>query len=322
MLSYDLKTGYSCNNRCKHCVIEDSKDKLMNNGEKIDLTTEECFSQIEYAKTCGATNVVLTGGEVTIRKDFLDLIRKCQSSRLNVTVQTNGRMLRKKEILDKLSKDDNITFIIALHGSKANTHDSITQVVGSFNETCQGIKQLCNKGMLVVVKVVMSKVNMYELPDIVFLSNELGVKYICFAFPHGQGAARRNFDVIIPRYSEIRPLLEETIKCSEKCGIQIEFEDVPYCIIPKHMKLVGELKYLNKGALCTQVGEETYNWNEIRKSIKSNGEQCSCCDLNNLCEGVWSEYVEAFGDNEFRPIKLNDKYKEALSWYLRKNKVK
>ena len=29
MLTYDLKVGYACNNKCKHCVIDDSKDRLI-----------------------------------------------------------------------------------------------------------------------------------------------------------------------------------------------------------------------------------------------------------------------------------------------------
>ena len=49
MLSYDVKVGYSCNNRCKHCVIDDSKDKLIAQKEKIDLSTDECLSLIKNA---------------------------------------------------------------------------------------------------------------------------------------------------------------------------------------------------------------------------------------------------------------------------------
>ena len=74
MLTYDLKVGYSCNNRCKHCVIEDSKDKLVSQNTTVDLSTDECLKQIEFAFEKGAQYIVLTGGEVTIRKDFKMLI--------------------------------------------------------------------------------------------------------------------------------------------------------------------------------------------------------------------------------------------------------
>ena len=76
MRSYDLKVGYSCNNRCKHCVIDDSKDKLIERKENIDLTTEECIFLINKAVDLGTKYIVLTGGEVSIRKDFPDLLRK------------------------------------------------------------------------------------------------------------------------------------------------------------------------------------------------------------------------------------------------------
>ena len=49
MLTYDLKVGYSCNNRCKHCVIDDSKDKLIEQHCNVDLSTQECINQIDDA---------------------------------------------------------------------------------------------------------------------------------------------------------------------------------------------------------------------------------------------------------------------------------
>ena len=53
--------------------------------------------------------------------------------------------------------------------------------------------------------------NLLELPGIVKVGSQLGVKYFCFAFPHGQGAARKNFDEVIPQYSYLQPILEKLI---------------------------------------------------------------------------------------------------------------
>lgn len=312
MRSYDLKVGYSCNNRCKHCVIDDSKDKLIERKENIDLTTEECIFLINKAVDLGTKYIVLTGGEVSIRKDFPDLLRKCAEEKLNITVQSNGRLLGKDSLLDVYKDICDIRFVIALHGAE-KTHDSITQVPGSFKETSNSIKKLVGINKLVILKVVISKINMEELPDIVNISKNLGVKYICFAFPHGQGAARKNFEEVIPTYSELKKYLFETIELAKRLEIQIEFEDIPFCIIPKNMHLVGELKYLgDDDAFCSQVKEKMFDWNQIRKDIKSKSEKCLNCDLNTICEGVWSEYTETFGFNDFKPIKFPANKKESV----------
>lgn len=318
MLTYDLKVGYACNNRCKHCVIDDSKDRLIEQKTSINLTTEECIKQIDDALLEGIDSIVLTGGEVTIRKDFEELIKKCTDNNLNITIQTNGRQLANPEIVQAVKNVKNIRFVVALHGESSKVHDEITQVKGSFDETCKGIKAMCDLGKLVVLKIVISKINAEELPGIVKVGSQLGVKYFCFAFPHGQGAARKNFDEVMPQYSYLQPILEKLIFTAKEYNANVEFEAVPFCIIPNHMQLVGELKYFDGDTLCTQVKEDTFQWSEVRTSIKKKGDDCINCDMNMFCEGPWFEYVDAFGTDEFKPIKFPIEKKEFIVESIKK----
>lgn len=304
MLTYDLKVGYACNNRCRHCVIEDSKDKLIEQHTSYDLTTEECLKQLDFAAKKGAKFIVLTGGEVTIRKDFPILMNKCKEYDFDVTIQTNGRRLFTENIANSIIEYKKVRCLIALHGSNESTHDSITQVAGSFSETCKGIRHMTENNVLVVLKVVISKINMIELVQIIDLASELGVQYICFAFPHGQGAARKNFDEIIPTYTALSPILKNIVEEAKNKRINIEFEAIPFCVITYAMQLVGELKYLSGNTLCTQVKEDTFDWETVRKSIKRKSPKCESCDMNSICEGVWSEYSESFGLSELKPIVL------------------
>lgn len=312
MLTYDLKVGYSCNNRCKHCVIEDSRDKLLKQKFPIDLSTEDCFRQVDYAVDQGAKYIVLTGGEVTIRKDFTQLVDYCSRKGLNITIQTNGRQFNTPEVARAITTYSNVRCVVALHGACSDIHDGITQVAGSFNETCEGLWCVIQQGILTILKVVISKKNRNELTEIVKLAGKLGVRYICFAFPHGQGGARKRFDEMIPTYSELRPDLDSLIRVAKANRIQIEFEAIPFCIIPRDMELVGELKYRFGNTLCTQVREEPFDWAEVRKSIKSKAPQCKRCSMDSICEGVWSEYIDAYGGDEFVPISVPEHMQERL----------
>ena len=312
MLTYDLKTGYSCNNRCKHCVIEDSRDKLVEQKSSTDLSTEECLFWVDYAVGQGAEYIVLTGGEVTIRKDFQQLVDYCAQKGLNITIQTNGRRLHAPDVARTISAWSNIRCVVALHGACSDTHDEITQVAGSFDETCKGIRYVAQHGILTILKVVISKKNRSELPGIVKLADELDVRYICFAFPHGQGGARKRFNDVVPTYSELCPDLDSLIVAAKARHIQIEFEAIPFCMIPHDMQLVGELKYRFGTTLCTQVGEDPFDWAEVRKSIKSKAPQCGHCSMGSICEGVWSEYIVAYGVSEFVPISVPEQMKKRL----------
>ena len=85
MARLDLKTGFICNNNCYFCVQADNK--LKENRDFADLKKD----LIQLRKSCD--EVVLTGGEVTIRKDFLKIVKLCKKLGYNIIqIQTNGRM--------------------------------------------------------------------------------------------------------------------------------------------------------------------------------------------------------------------------------------
>jgi MoaA/NifB/PqqE/SkfB family radical SAM enzyme len=69
----DIKVGYLCNNHCLHCAIGDFKRELEENNVATDLTTQQVFQLLEN-QACTADNCVLTGGEITLRKDCAQLI--------------------------------------------------------------------------------------------------------------------------------------------------------------------------------------------------------------------------------------------------------
>ena len=88
----DLKVGFTCNNNCIHCVISDKFSER-------DLTLLEIQDLINgYIEQYGTIQLTLTGGEITIRKDFLDIMRFVQQKKYEglitfVDMQTNARML-------------------------------------------------------------------------------------------------------------------------------------------------------------------------------------------------------------------------------------
>ena len=67
MRRVDIKTGFLCNNNCKFCVQAGSKCEGNRSFEEIENNLKECRERCDQ--------VVLTGGEVTIRKDFFEIVK-------------------------------------------------------------------------------------------------------------------------------------------------------------------------------------------------------------------------------------------------------
>ena len=85
---FDLKVGTSCNNSCIHCVVG---DEIMANNNNLS------FKEIKDILVNNINNIdtlQLTGGETTIRPDFLDILKyaKNELGIKKIILQTNGRM--------------------------------------------------------------------------------------------------------------------------------------------------------------------------------------------------------------------------------------
>ncbi|ELV7518885.1 radical SAM protein, partial [Photobacterium damselae] len=280
---FDLKVGYSCNNKCTHCVITEQRDALIEHAKKYDLSLDECKSLIKNYISHGIKGIVITGGEPTIRSDLDKILAFCEENKLDITLQTNGRKLMRNRLRNIYPHLTNFKALVALHGAKAKTHDEITLVKNSFHQTCAQLSEFFALGFHATVKVVMNRNNINELADIVHLVHMLGGSSINFAYPHGLGDAKKNFNEIAPSYSELKPHLAKLIEVAEKLNIEIEFEAIPFCILKHNLTLVGELKYAQQEIVCSPVNQKSFDWDEVRLGIKMKGKQCANCDFDMLC---------------------------------------
>lgn len=306
----DIKVGYSCNNRCIHCVVEPSRRDLQRDGGRMNWTTEEVLGVIDEAKDRGSSSIVLTGGEVTLRKDFPQLMAHALCLGMSVAVQTNGRQL---EAWDKLHAFDNIcaSFTVAVHAPNAEIHDSITRAPGSFDETIRGIQLLCRRSNISVTgKLVISKRNQVELCETLEMLAGIGVRRFNIAFPHAERFPPKDFAEVVPRYRELR---EELACCATFLAanrFNSVFETIPYCVTPNcpeiwerslDAMLVVQGKN-NPGFIRAPGDDSLHHWEKERKQIKHKSSRCTACLFDKSCEGPWKEYVEAYGDEELQPL--------------------
>jgi MoaA/NifB/PqqE/SkfB family radical SAM enzyme len=298
----DLKVGYSCNNRCLHCSVESNRERAKRHG-KPDLTTAQCIDQLQQGIRRGVNQVVLTGGEPTLRSDLKEILDFCQEHDLFVHFQSNGRRFSDEKVISAVRDIERVVFIIALHSPIPKQHDSTTRCPNSFNETVSGIKNLLKNGKQVIGKVVITRKNQPELVGLLRLFSELGVKRVNYSFPNIDGGMEKRFDQLIPRYSKVKEEALKVLESAETENIYVDFESLPFCIIPHYPYLVADLQYLVKiGRSIVHLDEKPHDWDRERISKKQKFSQCRGCVYDCICEGVWKRYIEAFGEKEFQPV--------------------
>ncbi|KAJ1723191.1 Molybdenum cofactor synthesis protein 1 [Coemansia erecta] len=86
-----------CNLRCQYCMPEEGID--LTDGDKL-MTTPEILRIARIFVTQGVDKIRLTGGEPTVRKDIVELIRGLNELRplglRKIAITTNGIALRRK----------------------------------------------------------------------------------------------------------------------------------------------------------------------------------------------------------------------------------
>ena len=289
----DVKTGFNCNNRCRFCVQGDKRDLYGNKD------TDEVKKVLEAARL-DSDSIVFTGGEVTIRPDFIELVKYAKDLGFRkIQVQTNGRMLAYKKFAERTVAAGANEFSPAVHGHTPELHDYLTRAEGSFKQSVQSIKNLKELGQYVITNSVITRSNFRHLPALAALLIRLGVDQYQFAFVHALGTAQENFNRIVPRMTLIEPYVKRGVALGKKAGRLVFTEAIPYCFMSGYEEHVAE-RFMPRTKIFdakSVVDDYTsYRWTEG----KAKGPVCAGCTWNAVCEGPWKDYVDGYGWDEFR----------------------
>ena len=139
-ISINLDLTSACNFSCPFCVDA----KLINSGKS--LTLEEVKKTIRTLHSHGLLSVILIGGgEPTLHKDFIEIVRYIKSKKLQLGIVTNGTRLGKIEaVAGELKEKDWVRVSIDAAGEEVfkAMHLPKTQVtLGQILEKAKKVKK-------------------------------------------------------------------------------------------------------------------------------------------------------------------------------------
>ncbi len=310
----DIKVGLSCNNACVHCIMEPVKKAQKRSGNGLDADTASVKGLIASAAERGFSHITLTGGEVTVRPDFPDLVLFALAQDLTVVIQTNGRQLARpsrRAFLRQVTDPDRVQFVIALHGPDEAIHDAVTRRPGSFRQTMRGIEALRQDGFRVCGKLVISRINLDGIVATLRLLKRLDIDECVVAFPHAEDFSSQVFHRVVPRYDAVAAVIQAILAADPATfPSEMSYETIPYCVVRdvrfwrSSLDLVFLQERLRGSETLIEMSMtgDTIDWSAARGQIKTKPAACGDCLLDPLCEGPWLEYVAHFGEREFQPV--------------------
>ncbi|MGV8121047.1 MAG: radical SAM/SPASM domain-containing protein [Candidatus Xenobiia bacterium LiM19] len=168
-----IKVTPRCNLQCSMCTY-------WSTDRGPELTTAELVKVLEDLKALGCMKVHLSGGELFIRDDILEILEKARALRFKVNITTNGTLINKK-IATRLIKLKLNSITLSLDGSCQGLHDSIRGVKGAYRKMMEGLRFLnaakAERGGKTKLRInsVLQRDNFRDIPEIVTLAGLMGI---------------------------------------------------------------------------------------------------------------------------------------------------
>jgi pyruvate-formate lyase-activating enzyme/SAM-dependent methyltransferase len=289
-----IKVGYACNNRCLFCHA--SHDQCL-----PALTTEQITKRIHQARQLGATSILFSGGEPTIRKDLVQLATVCQHNRLSFGLITNGRMLSYLPLLKQLLARGLDYVYISLHGPQA-VHEQITRAPGSFAQTYSALRLLqAAPGIDVTANAVVINQNLRflgHLVDLLAPLTRVGIKFTCVEPKGGAG----DDPAQLPDPALAAQAVAQALTQGKKKGLDMSrfgVDGFPHCLDSRFSSLQDDLFTHNILALRETDEDDFY---PIDYGNMSKPAICRRCLIGDGCKGTWTNTIKQFGSDWLHPV--------------------
>jgi MoaA/NifB/PqqE/SkfB family radical SAM enzyme len=286
-----LTMEFRCNLKCVHCMIEGTMDRLA-------PTSDETLARIcrDQAETGRWEGLVLTGSEITLRRDLPEIARKARAAGFaHVRIQTHGMHLGRKDYTDKLVDAGIDEYFVSVAGSDAESHDRITQVAGAWDKMMQGLAHLDQYDHVrLITNSVITTQSYRLLPGMVdalaHLKRLVQMEFWNF-FPMAEDDPKD----LAARHGDILPFLCEAIGKCRALGRYVEVKNFPECLLGDYGDAV-----VNAQPLLVIDPEF---WTEFdRNGFYQCDHQAVCGSTE--CLGLTTAYIGKFGNERdlLRPL--------------------
>jgi MoaA/NifB/PqqE/SkfB family radical SAM enzyme len=223
----EMTVHFKCNLHCEHCMIEGTMDWLR--PEPVDSFEAILAQNAQQGLWKG---LVLTGSEVTLRRDLPDMERSARAAGFqHVRIQTHGMKLADAGYCRELVDAGVDEYFVSVTAADAATHDAITGVAGSFDRTMQGLDNLdVIEGVSILTNTVVTRRSFRQLPAVVERLAHLR-RLVQMDFWNFWPMRESDDKDLAASHVEVLPWLREAIAGARALGRAVEVKNFPECLL-------------------------------------------------------------------------------------------
>jgi MoaA/NifB/PqqE/SkfB family radical SAM enzyme len=293
-----LQITRACNQKCLFCSNPPSG--------RSDLTLTEAKKIIDGYLKKGWDGLIITGGEPTVYKHLIDVIKYCRKKRFPVRIITNGQNIADKKYLSELIKAGLRHFQVSIYSHKPKIQDFLADNPGSLGNTKQALINLSEfPSARVGINITINKRNSGHLSEL--------VKFIAQNFPFVPHFVFNNLDPtsdrilnnpgLAPRLADFELELNRALNFLASCKKTFRVERVPLCYLAGFEYCSTETRKIVKGEVrpIMFLDEKGMAIQKDFRRKEGKAAQCKACFLEKICAGLF-EMDKHYSSKELYPV--------------------
>ncbi len=291
--SANLRLGFRCNQDCGFC---------WQSRAWPEPPTGMYRTWLEEIAAAGVRQLIVTGGEPTLRKGLPALLGRAHELGMATMVQTNAVQLAKPEVLARLVEARANRLFVSFHAADPDISDGMTRAPGTHRRTVAGITAALKAGIRVGLNCVVERANHRDLPaHAAFIAEHFvraiptnPVESVTYSRPQTYHDRELWRERLVP-LDEIEPFLLRAVETLRTVGVLLDVTTgscgLPACLLRAHPGLIFLPEPEHVG-----MADPTY------RSHARDGTACGRCALVDRCQGPGQGYFELHGDRGLVPF--------------------
>jgi len=207
-----LSVTRRCNSSCVCCYEGSNRPR----GIESALSVGEISGLLEEAQALGCTELVIIGGEPTLRPDLAEVIAESVRRGLRVGVSTNGLQFSGSLARD-LARYPLWFVSFSIFAFSSEVHDGMSRVPGALDRAKRGLVAAVEAGLPATVAIPVSSMNARFVEESIRQATQFGAQCVTLLYvtPTGSGRSLAGLSIPVSRW---RPLVDRLAAAHDTAG--------------------------------------------------------------------------------------------------------
>ena len=283
----DVILGYDCNLACDYCTITPAMRTRA-------LATRAILRHMRDGRQRDYDRVAFTGGEPTIRRDLVGLIKAASSLDFaDIKVQSNGLLFTPANVARLV--DAGVTrFHVSIHTHEPAAYDALVRREGAHALMEAGLRAVVASPAHVVVDLIIKSDTYRRLPAATewLAARGVGEVHLWYVSLTDQNAAHPES---LPPMRDAVPFMRQAFAIAREHAIDMKSLHVPRCLLGEDWTHAWDP---GSQRVIVVTPDASFELKDSRLAGQHQVPACAGCEHEAICPGVRTDYVARFGDVE------------------------